>query len=369
MKSKINSILLLITLFTLVLATSCRSESDELIKAPDGQSLEANSKIADLILRISMNNGSLDDDIDNSSCFNIKLPFTITANGQEITFSTQEDLEAIEGVFEDSDQIAFSFPITLVFSGFSEVLVENTDELDEQKEKCNDNEENKDDDNDDEVECLKFKYPFSASAFDAQSELITTETFENDKDLHLFIENLDSDDITNINFPITIIISDSTEISISDLDNLEDVIEDTVEKGCSDDDDDDDDDGNNDEGDTIESDRFTEILTSQTWEILKYKDNQSNETKNYIDFTFEFIANGVIIIENEETEEIINASWSTSANPSGKILNITFDFGSQSPLDKLNGSWDVKKASENQIKLEQVDSDGVSKDQLFFMEE
>ncbi|MBQ0735702.1 hypothetical protein [Aquimarina celericrescens] len=370
MRLRINLFVILFSLLTAIVTTSCRSESDELIVAPENESLKKDSKVANLMLRTSMNDGSTDDSIDNNSCFTLKLPFTITANGIEITFSSQEDIDVYDDVFDDSDEIIFSFPITLIFDDFSEVIVNTMSEFNEILENCD--EDNNEDDNES-IECIDFQYPFSASVFNSQSELIETASFENDRDLYQFIDDLEDTDIATINFPIVIVLFEGTEIEIDDLDNLEDAIEDVIDDGCyndnNDDDDDDnddnnDDDDNDDDDDDVSSEAFSEIITEETWEVLKFKDNQSNETKNYTDFEFDFKSDGTVIIENEET---IDGTWSASLNSDGK-LEANFDFGTEAPLNKLNGNWSVKKATEEQIKLEK-DDDGVSKDELFFKEE
>lgn len=356
MSSKIHSILVVFVLFTTIICTSCRSESDELITTSETESLIANSKTANLILRTSMNNSSGDDNIDDSDCFSIKIPFTITANGQEVTINSQEDVDKYDDIFDDTDEIVFSFPITVVFNDFSEEIVTNQDQLNEISNNCNTT--------DDMISCIDFEYPFSASVFDSQSELINTVTFENDKDLYRFVEDLEDTDVTSINFPITVVFSDDSRVVINGIDDLEDAIEDVVDEDCDDDDDDDD---NNGDDTSMDVDSFSQILVDEEWEILKYKDNQSNETKNYKDFEFDFLNDGSVVIEDEENDETINGTWSASKNADEK-LEVNFDFGSEAPLDKLNGLWEVKKAEEEQIKLER-DDDGVSKDQLFFKED
>ncbi len=364
MRLRINLFVILFSLLTAVVTTSCRSESDELIVAPETESLEKDSKVANLMLRTSMNDGSADDSIDNNSCFTLKLPFTITANGKEITFNSQEDIDIYDDVFDDSDEILFSFPITLILDDFSEVDVNTINEFNEISENCNEGDNEEDDES---IGCIDFQYPFSASVFDSQSELIETASFENDRDLYQFIDDLEDTDIATINFPIVIILFEGTEIEIDDLDNLEDAIENVIDDGCNDDDDDEDDEDDDDDEDDVRIEAFSEIITEETWEVLKFKDNQSNETRNYTDFEFDFKNNGTVIIENEETDETIEGTWSATLNADSK-LEANFDFGTEVPLNKLNGNWSVKKATEEQIKLEK-DDDGVSKDELFFKEE
>ncbi|GAA4270927.1 hypothetical protein U6A24_03425 [Aquimarina gracilis] len=350
MRIKVNSIFVFFTLIITVVVISCRSESDELIVSTQNESIAANSKAASLILRTSENNGNVDDGIDNTSCFSIKIPFTITANSQEIALNSQEDVDQYNDIFDDTDEIIFNFPITLIFNDFSEITVNTQDQFNENVNAC----ENIDDDT---IECIDFSYPFSASVFDSQSELIETISFENDKELYQFVDDLSDTDIATINFPITVIFSNNTEIIIDNLDNLEETIENVTDDDC----DLDDDDNNNDNTDIQ---RFSEILTDHEWEVLKYKDNENNETKNYKDFEFEFLNDGSVTIKNDETDEITNGTWIASVNADSN-LEIDFDFGSEVPLNKLNGLWEVKKAIEDQIKLERTNGT-VSKDQLFF---
>ncbi len=165
MNSKTNLILLIFTLFIAFLATSCRGESDELIQAPDNQSLKANSNVANLMLRISIGDGKSENDITN----------------------------------------------------------------------------------DEPIECIDFVYPFSVSAFDSQTELITTVSFENDDSLNLFLIDLNDNDVVNINFPVVLVLSDGLEISTNNLSELEEVIEIAINDDCDDDDDDDDDNDDDDD--------------------------------------------------------------------------------------------------------------------------
>ncbi len=151
MDIKTGSIPFLFVLFMAVVMISCRSESDEFTQVEDNQSLRANSKAANLISRVLMND--------------------------------------------------------------------------------------KNDDDDDDIECINFQYPFSASAFDIERELITTITFENDNDLNQFIEGLKEEDIVAIRFPILLIIAEKTEIEVDDLDDLVETIEDYIDIDCDDDDD------------------------------------------------------------------------------------------------------------------------------------
>ncbi|WP_378176931.1 hypothetical protein [Aquimarina sp. SS2-1] len=356
MKTQINSLLLCLTISMFVLTSSCRTELDEEIGAPQDRTLAANSKVADLMLKTAMNDGSGDNILDGTSCFDVALPVMLNVNGIDITIDSEDDFVLIEDIFDefenDIDNLEFIFPITIIFSDFSEMIIENENQLETFIEDCEEDEEDEDDD----IECIDFQYPFSVSVFNENSELLETITFTSDQELYNFIEDLDEDDIVNIGFPITVILSDGSEILINSLDDLEETIEDSIDD-C-------------DENDLGEE-RFTRVITSQLLEVQKYKDNQSNETNNYRNYTFDFSEDGTVIITLEDNDgddsnnEITNGTWSVRTRADGGLEAI-LDFGTEAPLNKLNNNWNVKKIKENRIMLDDRDGDGISNDELFF---
>lgn len=347
MKTQRDFILLFLPLIILFMFSSCRSESDILIENTDNQTIKPTSKAANLMLKVSMNDGSIDNIIDNSTCFTVKLPVTVIANGSEEIINSVEGFQIIEDIFaefnNDTDTLEIIFPITVIFNDYTETSVGNQTELETINSNCTTNNEN--------IECVDFKYPFSISVFDSQSELIQTITFNNDKELFEFLKNLKEEDIASINFPIVVVFPDNTETTITDIDNLEQAIEDTVD--------------NCDDGDTT-TDLFTQTIIKGNWEIQKYKDNQNNETQNYKDFIFTFSNDGSVSVENTVSTEITNGTWSVITRADGG-LDASLDFGSQSPLDKLNNNnWNVKKVQDNRVMLDDRKDGGISKDELFF---
>ncbi len=347
MKTQQNFVLLFLPLIILIMFSSCRSESDILIEDSENQNIKSTSKATNLMLKVSMNDGSIDNIIDNSTCFTVKLPVTVIANGSEEIINSAEDFQVIEDIFaefnNDTDELEIIFPITVIFNDYTEASIENQIELEAINSNCTTNNEN--------IECVDFKYPFSISVFDSQSELLQTLTFNSDKELFKFLKNLKEEDIATINFPVSLIFSDDTETTITSIENLEQTIESIIES-CDDND------------TTI--DLFIQTITKGKWEVQKYKDNQSNETQNYKDFVFTFSEDGSVSIENIVTNETTNGSWSVITRADGG-LDTSLNFGSQALLNKLNNNnWNVKKTQENRIMLDDRKGSGLSKDELFF---
>ncbi|GAA4278746.1 hypothetical protein [Aquimarina mytili] len=358
MKTQIKRGVLFLALSFLVLLISCKTDNDEIINAPLDQVLKLNSKVATLILKTTMNDGSKDNILDGSSCFSIDLPVTINVNGLEIMIDSEQDFQIVEEIFDefedDLDELDLIFPITVILSDFSEIVIENDQQLEELIESCDIEDEDED------IECLDFEYPFTVSVFDPQNELIQSITFTSDKELFDFINDLDEDDIVNVDFPITVILSDGAETIINNLDQLENVIEAVIDD-C-------------DEND-LTAERFTQVITIGSMKVQKYKDNENNETENYDGYVFNFYSDGTsaVTIENENDDDAqgtitttINGTWSVTTRVDGG-LNATFDFGAEEPLSKLNIEWNVKKIKDKRIMFDNRNGEGISKDELFFI--
>ena len=187
-----RALLLSVLLFSLSFY-SCQEELIEIIQEEPENLIEENSEIATLLQKTAMNDGSKDNIIDNSSCFNVVLPVHIFVNGLEIIVDSEEDFEVIEGIFDefqdDDDEVEFAFPITIVLADFTEVVIENKEELQTYMEQCTDGE-------DDDIECIDFVYPIEFSLFNSSFNLIDTKTVYSDKELYRFVRNIATNDCT-----------------------------------------------------------------------------------------------------------------------------------------------------------------------------
>ena len=70
------------------------------------------------------------------------------------------------------------------------------------------------------------------------------------KSCFIFFETLDENELVSFNFPLTLVLSDSTEVVVHSNDELEDLLE-AVEDSCDEDDDDDYNDDDADDSDLI----------------------------------------------------------------------------------------------------------------------
>ncbi|QBA64759.1 hypothetical protein [Muriicola soli] len=331
---------ILILIWSLVI-TSCRKEESEFIQGPQEQALKANSAVANLLQRTAMKDGSDDNIVDQANCISLEFPFTVVVNGMELTVNSEEDLDTVEDILDefddDDDTIEIEFPITIILNDFSEVLINSLDVFEDYLDDCEGENEY-----DDDIECIDIAYPITVTIFDTNNEIIDTITINNDRELYFFIDELDDDKIVNVEFPITLILSDGTEISVSNLEQLEDVI-DEAEDDC---DEDDDYDYNDDDCDTCTSEQLSAFVTGcDNWYVKDFERNDMDLDEQYEGYTFTFLNDGTLTA-NTSTESF-PGTWSASGSANAITVTINIpdlpDFNDEWLLHELDQDGDERE--------------------------
>ncbi|WP_299225232.1 hypothetical protein [uncultured Psychroserpens sp.] len=335
----------IVLLFSIsVIFISCRKEETELITAPEDEILTPESSVVLLMQRTASNDGSIDNIIDNANCFDIAFPYTVNVNGQTIAINSDFDYNLVECVFEeeddDNDTIDLMFPITIILNDYSEVTIDTLTALNTYAANCSG--ENV---TDDDIECLDFQYPIVASLFNSNSELIDIISLTNDNELYLFIENIDANDFITIEFPITTILADNTQIVINNLDELELAIENAIDI-CDEDDDYDynDDDCNN----CTQAQVETFLTGCSDWMVNRLLRNDTNYDSAYEGYAFNFFEDGTLSVFWNTTT--VFGTWTTSG--AANNIEILIDIPS---LPLCNNNWilyEIKQcSSETEIDL------------------
>lgn len=334
-QKKLHNVLLLpVLLFTMLLA-SCQEELIEVIQDQPEDLIEVNSEIATLLQKTALNDGSKDNIIDNSSCFNVVLPVHVFVNGLEIIIDSEDDFEVIEAIFDefqdDDDTVDFAFPITIVLADFTEITLENQEELEAYMDECSDG-------NDDDIECIDFVYPIEFSIFNAKFNLIDTKTVNSDKELYHFVRNISASDVVSINFPIAVELSDGTILNIQNMMDLKLAIKEAI-NSCDEDDD-------NDYGDDdFTKERLDALLISCPWEVREFKRNSLSLSDKYFEYVMRFYEDGKVKVKARNGDQL-TGTWETRITDAG--AKITMEFES---LFDLNLEWTVHDLSNGRIKL------------------
>jgi hypothetical protein len=337
MKTTIKTTLILL-LSSVMMLTSCRSEETEFIDTPIEDVVQINSTVATLIQRTASNDGSNDNIIDFANCFNIKLPINITANSIPVNISSTNDYYAIESIFDedfdDTDSVDIIFPITIVNSDFSEVTITDMTELTARANICNG--ENV---SDNDIECIDFIYPFSASKFNINNELLSSETFTNDHDLYSFIDGITENDITSINFPMSVLTSNGTSMQINSLTELETTIE-NQQNSCDEDDDYDYDD---DDCDDCTTDQLESFLTDcQNWYVDKTRQDNFDYDSIYDGYEFDFDIDGTVTAFWSSTSA--SGTWTTTGT--GNNISVLINIPG---LSYCNNNWSLQEINNSSI--------------------
>ncbi len=185
--------------------------------------------------------------------------------------------------------------------------------------------------------------------------MIDTITFTTDEELFYFLDDLDEADIVNINFPITVILSDGTEVSIPNLDALEEIIDD-VKDDC---DEDDDYDYNDDDCDNCSTDQLADFLTGcDGWYVKELERNDVDLDQQYTGYTFAFLADGTITVST--STESFSGSWESSGTGNAIIVTLNIP-----DLPDFNDDWMLHELDQEGNELE-VDLRMANDDRLKF---
>ena len=324
---------LFLPLFILVLFTSCQNEESDVTDTNTEETFEANSVLAQSIFNITTFDGSFDNIIDSANCISVNLPVTVIVNGITITIESIEDYDFIEDIFDefddDIDDLEIQFPITIILNDYTEVVINNYNELFEFVEDCLG--ENEDDDD---IECIDFQYPISISTFNANFDFVETIEINSDEELYEFIDDLEGGVLASINFPVTMVLANGSTIEVNNNDELQAAIED-AEDDC---DEDDDNDYNDDDNDCTEEE-IELALKECLWEISEY-----NNTEEFDNYYLNFDENYGFTV-NLNGNVLHDGTWTVSESDNGFVLNLDTDWGD------LAGDWTVEECEGHEIYL------------------
>lgn len=199
----IRKLLLLPVFFTALLLMGCQEEEYEVLTEEEVQSLSRDSETFDLVMRTSMHDGSIDDEIDDSPCFSLDLPFEVNVNGENHrihTASALSDFLSQRGKGNIPGKIELIFPLSVTNANYAQVRINNAQQLKALQQKC-DNEEAL---GDQPVTCAKIQYPVLVFLYDIRSQKTVSEEISNQEELFSFLSNLGENQIFNFSFPIEV---------------------------------------------------------------------------------------------------------------------------------------------------------------------
>lgn len=316
----------------LLILNSCQEEEKTEVFNPG--TLNKVSALSGLISRVTQNPTFYDNILDHTSEFSVVLPVTITLNGQTLTVIQNEDYNTIKTIKNqsqsDDDIVHFSFPMTLKYKNYQEVLVVNQSQLtmiyDAIGSETSFNE----------ITCINFNYPVKINSYNTTTQVANTITIVDNTQLYNFIDVLNTDVLYNIVYPIAMTKSDAATVVFNSNDQLQNGIE-TVINDC-------------DEPNTNNPELAT-IIIDGSWYVSSYIDDNENKTYEYNGYTFTFAANGATVATKNGV--LTNGTWSSYVNNGSTILDLNYVGNT---LDHIDENWIVIEYSTTLIKLRHQDS-------------
>lgn len=325
--------------------TSCQEEFEPLPEdEAQEEAISASSSTAKLIENTTANDGSFDNIVDESSCFNVKFPYTVKVNGVEVTINSVENLEVVEelldAIEDDEDVLDIIFPITITMADYAELTINGIEDLRELAQDC------KEGGDDDDIECIDFVYPITLYTFDLNNEETGNIIVESDKDLRLFFEGLDENDLISMDFPVKLKLYDGTKIEVNSNAELANAIENAKEQ-CDEDDD------NDHNDDDFDKERLDNYLVECPWLIHEVKRDHVYQSEQYIDYVMNYMEDGSVQVVDREGNEL-NGTWSTRVAEDKVLLKLEFD-----QLVDFTLEWFVYELGEGVVKLYAGDGDRI----------
>jgi hypothetical protein len=339
---------ILILGFCLALLVSCQKEEETIIQDTT-QSFLKSDPLAQLLSRASQNSTASDNILDNTSCFSVQLPVTVIVNSQQIIVTNQSDYQIVQDAIDefstDDDIVNFIFPITIKFKNHQTLIVQNSNQLDDVLDDCDE------DDEFDEIDCISLIYPITINVYDSNNQIANTVTITSNTNFYNFLENLNDSTLIGIVYPIEGINSNNQTIVINSNAELENFIDDAI---------DDCDDSSSGGGTDLV---FLDVIASGTWIISYFQEDDDNETATYNGYNFTFASNGnLTAVKNSVT---INGTWDEYLDSGQRKLQLTFTNGDDD-FDELEEDWRIIEFSATVIRLKHISGGDGSSDYLTF---
>ncbi|WP_104736389.1 LamG domain-containing protein [Hanstruepera ponticola] len=326
MKFRLSLLLLLMMLFV---GVSCQEEANEETPPNQEETIAPNSTLANLMRHTSSNDGTIDNIMDGSDCFSVNLPVTIVANGITLTIESIDDFSLIEAIFNenmnDEDSIEFLFPVTIILNDYTEINIESVEELDTFIESCVTNE--------DVIECVDFVYPLVFSIYNTNFQVIDTVEVNNDYELYIFLEGLETDNqgavLASLNFPVSLVYVNGNTVEVTNNQELEEAIS-AANENC----------------DTDCTEEFVVTnLQECLWNITSY-----NNTGDLSEYYLNFKGHDSLQVTTSNFSTI-EANWVMSSSNTGSPELVISNF-----IDDVNGSWLIDSCDEEVFQFTQTDT-------------
>ena len=308
-----------------LLFSSCQKAEQGVIEIIPENTHQLDSQLLLLIRAMAMNDGSVDNFIDGHDCFSIAFPFNVLVDSIQINVESQNDYVEVANVIEETEanfeDIEIVFPITIILSDYSEVYLNNIQDISPYLLSC--------DALNIGIDCLDINYPLTLFVYNSEEEISNSFIINTDFELYSYLSNMNEEDYISIQFPLTVTTQSNEVVEVEDDMILQTLIEYCVEQ-------------------EIDPNTLTEYLINDVWYInFNFLDNIDN-TSSLCEYYIDFNVNGSMIATNGTIS--INGNWNIGYE--GDAIYVEFIFDNEAPFNDINARWFVNGYSSEIIGFE-----------------
>lgn len=317
--------------------TSCQSEENTQV----GTNPNANtstSPTASNYQRAAMNNGSEDDFLDGNSCTELLFPLTATVNGQQITLISKLDFTTVLNIMgkfnNDSDTVAFKFPIKVRTSNYTEVTINSQSKLDALKQEC----KNTETQGKGAISCIHIQFPITVLTYNISLEQTGSVVVQSKKQLYTFMTGLEASKLFAVNYPISATLSNGTSVQINSDTEFQSAISDCVQF-------------ENKRNQAAKTAAEVEaILSTSKFKVESFITAGVNTANDYVNWSIEFTNDLKLVAKNGINGALgeVKGTYKVSSETSA-FINI--NFASNTAVSALANNWVIDTYSSTLIKL------------------
>lgn len=200
-------------LIGILILGACQAEKHEILTEEDQQGFTEDSEFYTLVERVSMHDGSQDDELDESPCLSITFPYRVVVQGVEVRIASASDLEVILENIRNSGMRDYSlqFPLTIMWSNYETESVSSMQELAELKRECVIDIAA----NNLPITCVEIDFPVKLYAYNVNSQKTNTINAANKKQLYVSLQNKNPHEILSFDYPISLSFAGDAEMEVN----------------------------------------------------------------------------------------------------------------------------------------------------------
>jgi hypothetical protein len=192
-----------------VLIVSCQNDA---VSENTTEALTQDSDITALLMSLSVSDTITRTVIDSTSCFSVKLPVQVVANGQQITITNNAGYAAVEQVFNastaDRDELGFIFPITITYATNVDVVVNSQSQYNNLVNICKANAHYA-------SNCVAINYPITIFSYNSRFQRENTYVLNNNAELYSVLLNIGPSEYYSVNYPVTLTVAGQETVSVN----------------------------------------------------------------------------------------------------------------------------------------------------------